>query len=54
MWLKYRVHDSERFRVWTPEQAQYGQFQILTKAELDIVIEACRLMSYSCTQADDD
>jgi hypothetical protein len=53
MWLKYREHDGESFRVWTEEQSRYGQFQILTREQLITVIKACRLMSYDCVPAPD-
>lgn len=54
MWIKYREHDNHgEYRVWTEEQAAYGQFQILTEEQLKIVIQACRLMAYDCVPADD-
>jgi len=41
------------FRVWTPEDSAYGAFQVVSKADLRIIIKAFRLMHGQCVPAND-
>lgn len=51
--LEYRTHDSERFRVWLEEDAAYGSFHIVTRAELQVIVRACSLVGGVCRPAED-
>lgn len=51
--VEYREHDGLRYRVWTPEDAAYGSFKVVTPLELRIIVRACTLMGGLCRPARD-
>jgi len=56
MLLEYRPHTwpcNGRYRVWTEEDAGYGAFQLVSTAELKIIIRACTLMGWAVRPAPD-
>ncbi len=52
MVIEYREHDSQRFRVWSEQDAAYGCFHLVTLDQLKMIIRANRLMGVVVRPAD--
>ena len=54
MAIEYREHGDGRYRVWSPQDAAYGSFHLVTPDQLRLIVRANRLMGVVVRHADND